>query len=187
MKLTIEDLREKSAQYMSRPDERPALLKALTSIAKTTEPYNRFLYELVGELKPTIVLETGTDRGRSAAHMALGCPTSTVYTIDIDPACKENVDGLKLGNILSVAANSLEYAKSVPDAWVDLLFLDSLHTYEHLSAEWATFRKKVRPGGLALFDDISLDSGMKRFWSEVQGEKLELPELHFSGFGAVLL
>jgi predicted O-methyltransferase YrrM len=187
LKLTSAELKAKSSQYLSKPDERPELLKALTSDAKTTEAYNRFLYELVGEIKPTIVLETGTDRGRSAAHMALGCPTSTVFTIDIDRACKDNVDALKIKNIISVAANSLEYAKSIPDAWVDFLFLDSLHTYDYVTKEWAAFRPKVRPGGIVFFDDVALDDGMKRFWAEVQGEKLDLPELHFSGFGAVLL
>jgi predicted O-methyltransferase YrrM len=182
-----EELRGKYLLYTAAPDDRPKLLKDLTAQAPTTEPYLRFFYELAGELRPTIVLETGTDRGRSAAHLALGCPTSTVYTLDIDPACKKNVDDLGIKNVISVATNSLEYVKTIPDGWVDLLFLDSLHVYEHVTKEWAAFRPKVRPGGIAFFDDIALDAGMKRFWAEVQGEKVDLPELHYSGFGAVLL
>jgi len=182
-----EELRGKSILYLSRPDERPELLKAMTGAAPTTEPYCRFLYELAGDMRPTIALETGTDQGRSAAHLALGCSTSTVYTVDIEPVCTKNAQDLKLKNIIAVTADSLEYAKSIPDGWIDLLFLDSLHSPEHLGAEWKAFRPKVRPGGIALFDDIALNGWMAKFWEKLEGEKVDLHELHYSGFGAVLL
>jgi hypothetical protein len=86
-----------------------------------------------------------------------------------------------------VTANSLEFVGAVKDQSLDVLFLDSLHTYEHTIAEWRAYQRKVKPGGIAFFDDIGLDAGMKKFWSEVQGHKVDLSHLHCSGFGAVLL
>lgn len=185
--MTPQELEQKAMAYLAKADDRPQLLKDLTAPAPTTERYNRFFFELTRELKPALVLETGTDRGRSAAHLALGWPASKVTTIDIDMACKNNVDALHIPNVVSIAGNSLAYVGSVPDHSLDILFLDSLHTYEHTIAEWRAYARKVKPGGIAFFDDIHLDAGMNKFWSEVGGNKVDISHLHFSGFGAVLL
>lgn len=168
-------------------DDRPQILKDLTAPAPTTEAYNRFFYHLTRQLKPSLTLETGTDRGRSAAHLALGNPDGLVVTIDIDQACKANVDALKIPNITSFAIDSLAHVGTIPDGALDILFLDSLHTYEHTITEWRAFQRKVKKGGIAFFDDIHLDGGMERFWNEVGGNKVDISHLHFSGFGAVLL
>lgn len=185
--MTTEELAALGQSLIAIHDDRPQILKDLTAAAPTTELYNKFLYQLSKKLKPQNILETGTDRGRSAAHLALGNPDAVVVTIDIDPACKANVDSLKIRNIVSVAGNSLEYVSGIPDYSIELLFLDSLHTYEHTIAEWHAFRPKVAPGGLVFFDDIHLDPGMERFWSEVEGEKVDLSPLHYSGFGALVV
>ncbi len=181
--MTPEELKQRASSYLARPDLRPKLLKDLTDQAPTTLPYLRFFYELACELKPKYVLETGTDRGRSAAHFALGNPDSIVVTLDIDPACSQNCRNLGIPNIKEISGESLGYTSGP----VDILFLDSLHTYEHTIAEWHVFQKCVKPGGLAFFDDIHLDQSMERFWREVQGAKVDLSELHYSGFGAVVL
>ena len=185
--MTPQELTEKAHSYLTKPDERPQILKDLTEPAPTCLLYNRFFYELTKELKPKLTLETGTDRGRSAAHLALGNPDGLVITIDIDKTCKDNVDALKIPNITSYAIDSLAHVGTIPDGALDILFLDSLHTYEHTIAEWRAFQRKVKRGGLAFFDDIHLDGGMERFWSEVTGTKVDISHLHFSGFGAVVL
>lgn len=185
--MNAEELRQKSHVYVARANERPQILKDLTEPAPTTLPYNVFFYELVKELKPALMLETGTDRGRSAAHLALGNPEGLMITIDIDPACKANVDALGIQNIQSHAVDSLAHVAMIPDGALDLLFLDSLHTYEHTIQEWRAYQRKVKKGGLVFFDDIHLDQGMERFWAEVTGVKVDLSHLHYSGFGAVLL
>lgn len=185
--MNAEELRQKSHEYLSRLDERPQLLKDLTEPAPTTLPYNRAFYELAKELRPALMLETGTDRGRSAAHLALGNPHGLVITIDIDPVCKANVDALKIPNIQSHATDSLAHVATIPDGCLDILFLDSLHTYSHTIAEYRAYQRKVKKGGIAFFDDIHLDGGMERFWAEVTGLKVDLSHLHYSGFGAVLL
>lgn len=170
------------------PDDRLQLLKDLTDQAPSTTIYNHFLYEFVRRYQPESILETGTDRGRSAAHLALGYTECKVVTIDIDPACKENVDALRLENIESVIVpDSLEHASNVPDGSIDVCFLDSLHTPEHTLAEWSAFQPKVKAGGIVFIDDIELDGHMRRFWDDLEGEKLYLLALHSSGFGAVLL
>jgi predicted O-methyltransferase YrrM len=178
-----EEIQQLSFDFLVQPDDRPTLLKDLTALALPTERYCRFLYEFCRRYEPELVIETGTDRGRSAAHFALGNPKGKVVTIDIAPACKDNADSLKIENIISVAADSLEFAKKVKDEAADVLFLDSLHTYEHTKAEWLAYRFKVKPSGIVFFDDIMLDAGMSQFWAEVEGRRFDLSHLHSSGFG----
>lgn len=165
-------------------DKRPSLLVKMTDDAPTTLDYNRFLYELVLDFRPERMVETGTDRGRSAAHMALGNPNGFVHTIDIDPACSQNAKDLRLPNLVVWTGDSLGVIQEFDDKSIDLLFLDSLHTYEHTKAEWEAFKPKLRPDALVLIDDIALDAGMARFWDELPEPKLEMNHLHFSGFGA---
>jgi predicted O-methyltransferase YrrM len=178
-----EDIQKLSFDFLIQLDDRPQLLKDLTAAAPPTERYNRFLFEFARRYEPDLVVETGTDRGRSAAHFALGNPKGKVITIDIDPACKENVDSLKIPNIVSIASPSLAFVDRIREQNVDCLFLDSLHTYDSTIAEWRAFSPKVRPGGIVFFDDIALDAGMRLFWAEVPGRRFDLSHLHISGFG----
>jgi predicted O-methyltransferase YrrM len=165
-------------------DTRPARLIEMTDAAPTTTDYNRFIYALVQTFKPALMVETGTDRGRSCAHMALGNPQGQVVTIDIDPACSEQALGLELPNVAALTGDSLGLLGLFDPGSINLLFLDSLHTYEHTKAEWEAFRSKLCPGALVLIDDIALDEGMRQFWRELPQPKLKLNHLHFSGFGA---
>lgn len=180
-----EDIQRLSFDFMIQEDQRPQLLKEVTAPAPTCDRYLRFLYEFARKYEPQLIVETGTDQGRSAAHFALGAPAAKMVTIDIDPACKENVDRLKIPNVISVAIDSLIFADTIADGSVDVLFLDSLHTYDHSIAEYRKYLPKVHPGGVIFFDDIALDAGMKQFWREVTGRRMDLSHLHFSGFGAV--
>ena len=164
----------------------PNLLLDLEASAPSCAFYLRFLYEFAKKYEPSFMLETGTDRGRSAAHLALGNPKGMVYTVDIDPACARNVNELLIDNISASTEDSLIAGKDLPPI-VELLFIDSEHTYEHAKAEWELFRPKIVKGGIAFFDDIALNDGMKRFWQEISEPKLDLSHLHYSGFGAAFL
>ncbi len=178
-----EDIQQLSHDFLIQLDDRPQLLKDLTAAAPPTDRYLRFLYEFSRRYEPDLVVETGTDRGRSAAHFALGNPEGSVLTIDIDPACKDNADQLKIKNIVAVAADSLLFVDKIKDNSVDCLFIDSLHEYDHASKEWRVYAKKVKPTGIVFFDDIALDAGMRQFWAEIPGRRFDLGHLHISGFG----
>lgn len=165
-------------------ETRPEYMRTMTRDASTTETYNVFLYHLARQLQPKLVVETGTDRGRSAVHMAEGCPSARVVSIDIDQACSNQLSAFALPNVEVVTGNSLDPSilHRFNDHSIDILFLDSLHTYEHLRAELAAYLPKVRSGGLVVLDDISLDAGMKKAWNEISLRK-HATTLHFSGFG----
>ncbi len=68
-----------------------------------------------------------------------------------------------------------------------MLFIDTVHTAEQFAAELALFGPLVRPGGVILFDDIRINEGMSQWGGgdNLKENKLELPEMHPTGFGVV--
>ncbi len=165
------------------PDWRPDILKAITKAAPTCEPYTRFFFSWVEKTQPNLIVETGTDMGRSAIHLAMGWSEAKVVSIDVAPHCTEKLRSFGLGNVEAITANSVEASSNFADGSIDLLFLDSLHTYAHVSKELALFVPKVRKGGLVFMDDIHLGEEMERVWSEITQPKREISALHFTGFG----
>jgi predicted O-methyltransferase YrrM len=67
----------------------------------------------------------------------------------------------------------------------DILFIDTDHTLEQATFEYATYAPLVRNGGIILFDDIHMND-MTAFWNTITARKIELNHLHCTGFGAVL-
>jgi len=55
------------------------------------------------------------------------------------------------------------YGAEIPSD-IDLLFVDTVHEYEHVAAELALYLPLMAPGGIIVMDDISISLGMKRFW-----------------------
>jgi len=171
-------------------DMRSSRLKAMTAAAPTTEAYNHFIFRWVRLTRPAVYVETGTDRGRSAAHAAEGWSGTSVVSIDIDPVCSAQLMALRFPNVVALTGDSIELA-GVTDAGkidVDVLFLDSLHEHDHLLAEFALYAPKVRHGGLILLDDIHLGVGMQRAWNTLSAGRAhtDISVLHFSGFGAIV-
>ncbi len=174
--------------FCLKKDNRPQLLKDMTNIAETTTAYNRFLYELAKNVQPSIIVETGTDRGRSAVHFAAGCPQAQVITIDIDQNCSNEVRSFGFKNIVAITSDSLEFTKQLYRyPIIDILFIDSLHNFHQTYREYEHYRPYVREGGLIIFDDIRINGEMTAFWNYfVIDKKFDLSVLHFSGFGIAI-
>lgn len=52
---------------------------------------------------------------------------------------------------------SLMAAERIPDASVDFVYLDSVHTYKHCKQEIIAWLPKIRPGGMIAGDDYIKD------------------------------
>src|SRR4029077_638843 len=150
--------------------------------------YYRLLFDYVRVTNAKSVMETGTFRGASALHMASGAPEVRVLTVDTDPGAKKIVDALARNNIECIVSKSVDIVDFVKKKYgpLDVLFLDSDHTYETVSAEWKTYRPLLKVGGAAFFDDIHMNPGMDQFWNEIQDPKLDISPLHVKGFGAAV-
>jgi len=178
---TLSDLKELAESLPSIPDGRPEWLKVLLPEANA---YHRFIYEFSKRMKPRFSWEIGSCDGAGASHMAEGNRDGVVVTVDIDPGCKSKVDSLFVPNVIALLGDSLEVLERV--RWkpqIDLLFIDGEHSRTRVEAEYAAYRKLVRPGGFILMDDIRLTSEMVEAWDAISDPKVNLDNLHFSGFG----
>ena len=178
----LEDLGELAGNMQQGRDARPDWLQALD--VDPTSVYYRFLYHCSAMLKPSVSFEIGTCEGKSAAHLAAGCPSGTVITIDIRRSSKAATDQLLVPNLISIVGDSLQVPsvlKWMPQ--LDLLFIDGVHELSQAYREYLMYRPYVKEGGLIFFDDIHINPGMDQLWELVRDPKQELPTLHYTGFG----
>ncbi len=149
--------------------------------------YYNLLYSVAKVLLPKLVVELGTCTGGSTSHLAAGT-TGKVLSIDIEirPDAKERLLTFDNIELLYGDARSPDLANEVAmRGLIDLLFIDTDHTADQVTAELALFGPLVRPGGLIFFDDIRMNPGMSAWWESLEEDKLELPEMHWTGFGVV--
>ena len=134
-----------------------------------SNPYCNLIYSVAKELQPEFVVELGTCTGGSTSHLAAGT-SGKVLSIDIEirPDARERLfafDNVELMQGDTRDPNlAAEVAMRCP---IDLLFIDTDHTAEQVTAELALFGPLVRPGGLIFFDDIRVNPGMSAWWDNL--------------------
>jgi hypothetical protein len=115
------------------------------------------------------VLELGVRDGNSTAALLAGLEKrgGTLWSVDVDPACATQFEGhLQWRFVLSDSRDTATIgAAGVPDE-LDVLFVDTLHTYEQVRDELAAWGDRVRPGGLILFHDTDSFPEIRRAIAE---------------------
>lgn len=158
-----------------------------------TAIYYRFVWHLVRRMKPELVVELGVERGRCTAHIAAhGCK---VLAVDCDPKDEDLTPVLKRYPKIDFRRDlSTQRAiiDEVKDQSVDICLFDSDHSCYTVMSEYGVWFQKMKPGGVMLFDDIELGPDMARAWRVLARispylERVSLPELHHSGFGAIIV
>ncbi len=135
----------------------------------TTFPLFALLHYLIRSNGCVRVLETGTARGVSAACLASAVahrPDGRVVTLDLQsyPECEalwallpETIRSrinARIGDALTGMAKALETGECY-----DAVLLDSVHTEEHVWAEFQLATQLVCPGGLILIHDATYKGG----------------------------
>lgn len=168
--------------------QRAAQLQDLLNRQGAPADYYGLLTSLVREFDCKSVLELGTFRGASARAMLEGLgPDGCLTSIDL-AATRLPASLIEDSRFHRVVGDSL-----VPDCFpstphgVDLLFIDTEHTFEQVSAEWELYRSALKPGAIVCFDDIHINEGMARFWDQLSIVKWDTGgRFHPSGFGVAL-
>lgn len=182
----LREIEQFSKTLRARPDERSDKVKAYIEGDDNGCHYYRFLHELVKAARPPVVVETGTRKGCSAIQMASANPAGTVVTVDLDPNSSKIISTLGAKNITPITGDSISLFSRVEAIAprIDLLYLDSDHSFARVLSEYVAYGSIVRDGGLIVFDDIHINVDLRRFWPSVKYPKIDLNHLHVGcGFG----
>lgn len=124
----------------------------------------KYLSDLPGN---PLIVDFGTGWAKSAVSLALACPQAKVVTFDIgetyvlhgnvgsleeyEAKVADNIRRAEVTNIRHTVAHSLDqFLISTP---IDVLNIDSDHTYETTKEEITKWLPLVKPGGLVMFHD----------------------------------
>jgi cephalosporin hydroxylase len=121
------------------------------------------MQETIAEVKPALLIETGTNRGGSAlffAHLFDLMGRGSVVTIDIERLpdfFHPRIDFL-IGNSIAPAIVEIVRAKAAAADGPVMVTLDSDHRAEHVRAELAAYAPLVTPGSYMLVQDGVIDT-----------------------------
>jgi predicted O-methyltransferase YrrM len=165
-----------------------------------------FLYWLVRQAKPRMIVQTGVCNGLSAAFMTLALvkngPEGRLRVIDLPPVFDPDdpawtVAGTVYGVVIPEGKTS---GWLVPDAYrdrfevwngdakdllpkmvdkvdsIDFFFHDSDHTYDHMMFEFRQVKRKLTKGGLLVSDDVSWNASVWDF-----ADEFRVPSYNFKG------
>jgi len=136
------------------------------------------LYLLVRLVQPNHMVETGVSAGVSSAYILSAMQDNgrgRLYSIDLPPGNLpegktvgwvvpdhlKNRWSLHIGNALGLLEPLLSDIGTI-----DCFVHDSLHTYDHMTWEFNTSWKYLRPGGLFLSHDVGANDAFFDFMSE---------------------
>ena len=170
----------------------------------TTYPpsmYYRFLKLLAAEFKPKLSVELGVSGGGGSLHLAMGHPEGKVIGIDISAYHEtERITYIEdnYPNFEFMLDDSVKAAPIVFEKYgkVDILFIDTDHTYERTIQEFNTWKPYLSDRAIVCFDDLLRhvtgdEKNMMDAWNDIKGFKARYDHLHYGsyphggGFGVI--
>lgn len=147
--------------------------------AATGPGWGRFLYGLTRAMRPTRVLELGTNLGVGAATLAFalartegeGGPVGRLVTLEGAPAyaglARQSLGEMGHGARVQVVVGA--FVETLPDVLddeepFDLVFIDGHHEEAAAHAYVHAIRPALSPGALVILDDVEPGRPVRRAW-----------------------
>lgn len=108
--------------------------------------------------KPGVkIIELGVRAGNSTAAFLAAAQANDghVWSVDICPPYVPS-DWCAMPEWTFIVGDDLDIADRLPDA-VDIVFIDTSHTYDQTLTELWTYRSKLKPGGVFICHDTELE------------------------------
>ena len=153
-----------------------------------------FAYDLVAELRPSVVVELGVYNGLSfftfcqaliehnveGVAYAVDCWEGDAHTDSYDQSIYQDVATHARDHYRGIAYLMKMYFNDAlqhfSDESIELLHIDGLHTYDAVKEDFTNWYPKVKPGGIILFHDVMArikDFGAWRFYEELMAAETE--------------
>lgn len=155
-------------------------------------PYYRFFDRLAAFLHPRLSVELGVCGGGASLHLCKGWPGGIVVGIDLANDYPDNLFHIidNYPNFRFIIGDSVEKAPAIYKDYgeIDILFIDTTHTYEQTMKEYRAYRPYLSHQAIVCLDDLNRP-GMDQAWNEMPGRKVRFDILHpgqtEGGFGVV--
>ena len=180
----------------SNADLRRALEASAVSLGRRRELDREFSlgrrlswYAAVRIKRPTLVIETGTEKGFGSAVIAAALTRNgegRLVTIDIEPSAGGLLGGTMENVVTQVTMDSVTYIQGIGEP-IDLLILDSDRSAEHEQAELDSATPHLSPNAIVISDNCHVTDVLANWSRSIDRRFLychERPEGHrYSGVG----
>jgi len=102
--------------------------------------------------RAVVVVELGTRHGHSTAALLAGVTLSGGHVWSVDISKQRVPEEFEGPYWTFIQGDSIEMAREVPDQ-IDLLLIDTVHSYPHTLRELKTYLPKMAKGGIILLHD----------------------------------
>jgi predicted O-methyltransferase YrrM len=155
-------------------------------------PYYRFLKLIAEEIDSRLSVELGVCGGGGSLHLAMG--SANVVGVDITLDYQDNIRWIRRNydNFRFLHGDSIQVAPIIYATFgaIDVLFIDTTHTYEQTMAEYYAYRPYLSDKAIVCLDDL-FRPGMADAWDQMPETKARFDFLHPSqsptdgGFGVI--
>jgi predicted O-methyltransferase YrrM len=127
---------------------------------------------LVAQRDPPVIVEFGSAFGVSGMYFGTALKQGRLYSFEINPdwadIAERNIKTITDRYVLTRGAFE-DHVDDIPGP-IDIALVDGIHTYEFVMKEWEILKRRMSPGGVVLFDDITYDAEMRKAWKEVRSD-----------------
>ena len=185
-------------------------LKIIQDSNSGIEAYYVALYFLVRLKKPTVVIETGVERGASSLFILQALEDNDngmLYSIDLPNTSYMSPDGNKLQGNTKHETSGICVPDSLHTRWsltlgnskielprlleklteVDIFVRDDEHTFDFMIWEFEQVFPYLRNDGVIISDNVDINDAMKVFSEKTKSKKVFLrrDRRNFSEFGLI--
>ena len=171
-------------------------MPAYSSNLFSPSAYYRFLLALASIIEPSLSVELGLCTGAGSLYLALGYPQGRVIGVDSVAEYPKHIRHVKsvCPNFEFWLMDSVRSATKVSELglMVDILFIDTIHTYDQVVGEFGAYESLLTEGAVVLFDDLNYAGVRRAFVEAAPGrEHVDLgflyPNCEDYGLGAIIM
>jgi predicted O-methyltransferase YrrM len=119
------------------------------------------------------VLELGTLTGHISKYMMAALPDGGKFTtVDIEDLRHQSTKDAMAGTAHEfILGSSLEVCKGLPKKSFDIIFVDTVHEFDHALPEFKLVEQLIKPGGVMVYHDTIKFEGMAKLVKYAQAFK----------------
>lgn len=153
-------------------------------------PYYSLFFRVIALMRDGLAVELGVEKARGSGCLAAGSPN--VVVVGVDHTRRDEVAAVqaRYPNFTFLEQPSLP----VPDAIhvmggpIDVLHVDTEHSYAMAREEFNAYKPLLAPGALVCFDDLhAMEDDVLKYFMSLPYPKIHDDRLHpGTGFGALI-